>query len=66
MRRPCNSPASALGSSASIGATGLSALCKTVETSAKAGSLDNFDRRIAVIEAEYRRICGKLHILLTS
>ena len=54
------------GSSASIGATGLSALCKTVETSAKTGSLDDFDHRLAGIEVEYRRICGKLHALLTS
>lgn len=53
------------GSSASIGATGLSALCKSVETSAKAGSLDDFVQRMAAIETEYRRVCGKLQSLLT-
>lgn len=52
------------GSSASIGATGLSALGKEMETSAKAGSLDDFERRMKVIEAEYQRICRKLQSLL--
>lgn len=52
------------GSSASIGATGLSALCKEVETSAKAGSLEKFEQRMAAIEAEYARICGKLQSLI--
>lgn len=52
------------GSSASIGATGLSALCKEVETAAKAGSLDEFERRMMAIETEYSRICSKLQSLL--
>ena len=53
------------GSSTSIGATGLSALCKTVETAAKAGSLEDFDKRMTAIDIEYRRVCDKLHSLLT-
>lgn len=53
------------GSCASIGATGLSALSKTVETAAKAGSLEGFDQKMAAIENEYRRVCGKLQSLLT-
>jgi CheY-like chemotaxis protein len=52
------------GSSASIGATGLSALCKEVETAAKAGSLDAFEQRMTAIETEYARICSKLQSLL--
>ncbi|HYC43241.1 MAG TPA: response regulator [Noviherbaspirillum sp.] len=54
------------GSCASIGATGLAALSKTVETAAKAGSLESFDQRMAGIENEYRRVCGKLQSLLTQ
>ncbi|WP_420476312.1 response regulator [Noviherbaspirillum sp. ST9] len=53
------------GSCASIGATGLSALSKTVETAAKAGSLESFEQRMDAIENEYRRVCGKLQSLLT-
>lgn len=52
------------GSCASIGATGLSALSKTVETTAKAGSLEGFGQRMDAIENEYRRVCGKLQSLL--
>jgi len=52
------------GSSASIGATGLSALCKELETAAKAGSLDAFEQRMTAIETEYARICSKLQSLL--
>jgi CheY-like chemotaxis protein/HPt (histidine-containing phosphotransfer) domain-containing protein len=53
------------GSCASIGATRLAALSKTMETAAKAGSLEGFDQRMAGIENEYRRVCGKLQSLLT-
>jgi CheY-like chemotaxis protein/HPt (histidine-containing phosphotransfer) domain-containing protein len=52
------------GSSASIGATGLSAICKEVEISAKTGSLDAFEKRMAAIDTEYARICNKLQSLL--
>ena len=54
------------GSSASIGATGLSSTCRKVEAAAKAGSLEDLDQQIATIENEYRRVCGKLKSLLTS
>lgn len=54
------------GSCASIGATGLASLSKTLEIAAKAGSLEDFDQRMAGIENEYRRVCGKLQSLLTS
>ncbi len=53
------------GSSASIGASGLSALCKDLESRAKAGTLEDFGKRMALIEAEYRRISGKLQTMLT-
>lgn len=52
------------GSSASLGATGLSARCKALEACARAGSLDDIESRLAGIEAEYRRICGRLEALL--
>jgi CheY-like chemotaxis protein/HPt (histidine-containing phosphotransfer) domain-containing protein len=52
------------GSSASIGATGLSALCKELEISEKAGTLVDFAEKIAIIEAEYRRISSKLSALI--
>jgi len=52
------------GSSASIGATGLSALCKAAETAAKSGPLEDIEKKLAAIETEYRRVCGKLQSLL--
>jgi len=52
------------GSSASIGATGLSALCKDLEMRAKAGTIEGFMERISEIEAEYRRISDKLALML--
>ncbi|WP_194721043.1 response regulator [Noviherbaspirillum malthae] len=48
------------GSSASIGASALSALCRDLESAAKAGTLDDFPARMESIEAEYRRIDAKL------
>lgn len=54
------------GSSASIGAIGLSALCKELESRAKAGLLEEFEYRMAAIEAEYRRLSSKLQSMLTS
>lgn len=48
------------GSSMSIGATGLSALCKELEERAKKGMPEDAAARLAVIDAEYRRICGRL------
>lgn len=52
------------GSSASIGATALSALCKALETQAKAGAMEEFETRMTVIEAEYKRVSSKLQSLL--
>jgi len=52
------------GSSMSIGATGLSALCRELELHAKAGSLGDTASRLVVIEAEYLRISSKLQSLL--
>ncbi|HEY0845198.1 MAG TPA: response regulator [Noviherbaspirillum sp.] len=52
------------GSSASIGATGLSGLCKAMEARAKAGVLDEFEKTISNIENEYRRISGRLQSLI--
>lgn len=52
------------GSSVSIGATGLSALCKSLELHANAGTLNDFKARMHAIEAEYRRVCGKLQAML--
>lgn len=52
------------GSSMSIGATGLSALCKEVERRAKAGSLEDIAACLVLIETEYLRISAKLQELL--
>lgn len=52
------------GSSASIGASGLAALCKELEREAKAGKLDQFAHRMAAIELEYGRICSRIQALL--
>lgn len=51
------------GSSISIGATGLAALCKELEKRAKANELDDFARRMTAIETEYARICSKLEAM---
>lgn len=52
------------GSSASIGATGLSGLCKSLETRAKEGALDEFEKTMADIENEYRRISSRLQSMI--
>ena len=52
------------GSSASIGATGLSALCKELEKHAQTGSLEDIEQRLAVIETEYGRICSRMQSLI--
>ncbi|MEC4719630.1 response regulator [Noviherbaspirillum sp. CPCC 100848] len=52
------------GSSASIGATALSLLCRELENAAKAGALGDFAARLGGIEAEYRRVSAKIQSLL--
>lgn len=52
------------GSSASIGATGLSAMCRDLELQAKADAVVNFDRCMHAIETEYRRVAEKLQSML--
>lgn len=54
------------GSTASIGATGLAALCKEIETRAKAGRLDDLAPRLAAIEAEYARIETRLAAMIAT
>jgi CheY-like chemotaxis protein len=54
------------GSSASIGATGLSALCRDLETCAREGALRDFAQRMALIEAEYGRVSDKLRSMIES
>jgi CheY-like chemotaxis protein/HPt (histidine-containing phosphotransfer) domain-containing protein len=54
------------GSSASIGASGLAALCKQLELHAKTGSLDGFSERMHAIENEYERICRRMEFLLAQ
>lgn len=48
------------GSSASIGATSLSALCKELELRAKANAPDDLISQLAAIETEYSRISDRL------
>jgi HPt (histidine-containing phosphotransfer) domain-containing protein len=52
------------GSSVSIGATRLSALCKALETRTKTGVLDNVEAQVTAIEAEYQRIDERLRSML--
>ncbi|HZW13066.1 MAG TPA: response regulator [Noviherbaspirillum sp.] len=52
------------GSSMSIGATGLAAMCSALEQRAKNGMPDDALQRLAAIEAEYARIVRKLQELL--
>lgn len=52
------------GSSMSIGATGLSALCSELERRAKTGAGGDTHARLAAIETEYARIVDKLQALL--
>jgi CheY-like chemotaxis protein len=54
------------GSSASIGATGLSAMCGELEASVRAATLDDFAARITEIEAEFRRVSARLQALLAE
>ncbi len=54
------------GSSASIGATGLSALCRDLETCAREGALRDFAQRMTLIEAEYGRVNDKLRSMIES
>lgn len=51
------------GSSMSIGATGLSAMCSTLEKRVKLGALGDAADRLAAIETEYARITLKLQQL---
>lgn len=51
------------GSSVSIGAAGLSALCRKLEAGARRGALDEFDRILSDIELEYARVSAKLQAL---
>jgi HPt (histidine-containing phosphotransfer) domain-containing protein len=52
------------GSSASIGAIALAALCKELEVLAMAGALGGFEQRLAAIEAEFHRAHSKLQEML--
>ena len=54
------------GSSASIGATGLSALCKALETRTKACVPDDVEAQVTAIEAEYQRIGERLRSMLAE
>jgi CheY-like chemotaxis protein/HPt (histidine-containing phosphotransfer) domain-containing protein len=48
------------GSSASIGAAGLAALCKELELCARKGQTENVESRLDAIEKEYARVEAKL------
>lgn len=54
------------GSSASIGASTLAALCRELEIRAKNNELDDIPARVGAIEFEYARIDAKLHAILHS
>jgi CheY-like chemotaxis protein len=52
------------GSSASIGATGMSGLCSELELRVRQGLLDDFQQRLGAIEDEYRRLRNRLQNML--
>ena len=52
------------GSSASIGATGLSMLCKELETLAKAGRLQHVESSLRTVEMEYARVEARLRSMV--
>ncbi len=54
------------GSCSSIGATGLAALCKNLETKIKNGQSDNFQTKIVAIKTEYARVDTKLQAMMHS
>ncbi|GAB3549246.1 hypothetical protein GCM10027343_30670 [Noviherbaspirillum agri] len=54
------------GSSMSIGATGMSAMCALLEQHAKNAMPADAPQRLAAIEVEYARIAGKLRDLLAN
>jgi CheY-like chemotaxis protein len=54
------------GSTASIGATALAALCRDLEIKAKNNELDDALLRLNAIELEYARIDAKLHGMLDA
>jgi response regulator RpfG family c-di-GMP phosphodiesterase len=52
------------GSSASIGAIRLSALCSELEAAAKTVLPEDLANRLSIIDTEYARVSSKLHTLL--
>ena len=54
------------GSTASIGATGLAALCKELELRSKAGILEDVAPKLAAIELEYARIENRLRLMAST
>ena len=54
------------GSCASIGAAGLSAMCRELELRVTAGALQDFEQRLAAIEVEYRRVSDKLRAMIKT
>ena len=54
------------GSSASIGASTLAALCRDMEICAKNNAIDEAPARLPAIELEYARIDAKLHHMLDT
>ncbi|HEY8101672.1 MAG TPA: response regulator [Burkholderiaceae bacterium] len=52
------------GSCASIGATGLAAICKELEIQSKAEQLDNIDEMLVEIGTEYARVKTKLQSMI--
>ncbi len=54
------------GSCASIGASGLAALCQALEIDCRAGNLAFIGMKLHVIELEYARIAAKLQSMLAQ
>jgi len=52
------------GSCASIGASGLAAICQALEMRCRSGTLGNFGAYLLEIEAEYARIEARLRAML--
>jgi HPt (histidine-containing phosphotransfer) domain-containing protein len=54
------------GSAASMGASSLAFLCKTLEEQIRSGVLDDLESKVKAIEADYAKINAKLQMMLKS
>jgi HPt (histidine-containing phosphotransfer) domain-containing protein len=52
------------GSTAAVGANGLSTLCRSLEANARAGALDGAMAALAAIDTEFARVKARLNSMI--